>query len=211
MSNHPPPLFESSVAALSLINPPGLEESGSAAARLSRNPEIWRTTAMPIQFAPEPNPTANIVDINEDQATGARDLGFEFEFFGIRYTCFDVSSDGFITLGTDASSFGFDSAQADRCIPINGALSNFIALGSIGVSLAGPRRIGYEVRGPARRRRLVLSFTPKQDTAGGESLGIDAQVVLYERTGMIDIHTKWSEAEGLSGNEAGFRFTTSPR
>jgi hypothetical protein len=210
MSHHPPPLFDSSVAALSLINPSSLEDSGSVTGKLSRKPGTWGATAMPIQFAPEPNPTANIMDLKEEQATGARPLGFEFEFFGIRYSWFDVSSDGFITLAIDSSSRS-DSAQAERCIPINADLSNFIALGSVDVVLAGPRRIAYEVRGTAHRRRLVLSFTRLQGAADGEVLGATAQVILYERTGMIDVHTKRREADGLNSNEAAVRLTTSPR
>jgi hypothetical protein len=211
MPSHPPPLFDSSVAALSLANPLGLEDSGLAPGMLDRRPGIWRATAMPIQFAPEPNPTMKIVDIDEEQTIGAQHLDFEFEFFGIRYTWFDVSSNGFITFGTDASAYAFDSPQENRCISLNEDLSNFLALGSVDVVLPGPRRIAFEVRGAARRRRMVISFTPIPGTPEGEVLGMMGQVILYERTGMIDVHTNQREAQGSTVKEAAVRFTTSPR
>jgi hypothetical protein len=210
MSFYPPLLFDSSVAALGLVNPLSHEDSGSPPGMLTRRPGIWGATAMPIQFAPEPNPTANTMDIDEEQTTVERPLGFEFEFFGLGYTWFDVASNGFITFGTGSSPYSSDSTQENRCVPLNEDFSNFMALGSVNVVLAGPRRIAFEVRGPVRRRRLVLSVAPIPDAPDAGGVAMTAQVILHERTGMIEIHSKRWEAEGSSSNEAAVRFTTSP-
>jgi hypothetical protein len=207
MSTQPPPLFDSSVAALSLINPLGLQDSRLAPGIPGGSRGSPKATAMPIRFAPEPSPTANSVDIDDDQTTGPLSLDFEFEFFGVRYTWFDLSSDGFLTFGTNSS---FDSAHGKHFIPLNEDLSNFIAFGCVDVSVPG-RRIAYEVRGTPGRRRLVLSFTPIPGIPKTEGLGMTTQVILYERTGMIDVHTTRHEAEGCSIDEAAVRLTTSPR
>jgi hypothetical protein len=162
--------------------------------------------AMAIQFAPEPGPTANTLDLDEEATTGPLALDFEFEFFGVHYTWFDLSSHGFITFGTD-SSLSCSSAQRNRFIPLNADLSNFIALGYIDKSPPSWTQVSYEVRGTPQRRRLVLSFTGPS----AEVDGITAQVVLHERTGMIDVYTTRRDAGGSIISEAAVRFTTSPQ
>ena len=126
---------------------------------------------MPIQFAPEPDPTAHLVDLGEGQTTGPLPLGFEFELFGVRYTWFDLTSDGFLTFGTYSFPCrpGYDPRS--RFIPLNADLNNFIALGWADVCPLGRRHVAYEMRGAAPRRRLVLSFTPIPRSPGNGLLG----------------------------------------
>jgi hypothetical protein len=156
---------------------------------------------MSIQFAPEPEPTANRVDLGEDQTTGPVPLSFEFEFFGMRYTWFDLSSDGFMTFGTHPFPWGPDSHPRSR---------TFIALGWTDVGPLGRRQVAYEVRGAAQRRRLVVSFTlvpPSPEDGLGT---MSAQLVLHERTGMIDVHTTRREPVGYRVSQEAVRFTTTP-
>jgi len=209
MSSHPR-LFASSVAALTVVNPPPKEEFGSMPGMLSRRLGSGSAMAMSIQFAPEPEPTANTIDLDEEHTTGPLALNFEFEFFGVHYTCFDLSSNGFITFGTDSSPCGYNSAQRNRSIPLNEDLSNFMALGCIDVVPLRRRRIAYEVRGTGGRRRLVLSFTAIRGIPEGYGQGMTAQVILHERTGMIDVHTTRRDVGGSSINETAVRFTTAP-
>jgi hypothetical protein len=209
MSSHPR-LFDSSVAALSVLKPPVREESGSMPAMPSRKLGSGRAMVMSIQFAPESVPTRNTIDLAEEQTTGPLALDFEFEFFGVEYTWFDLSSNGFITFGTDSSLCRYNSAQGSGFIPLNKDLSNFMALGCVDVVPPGRRRIAYEVRGTGRRRRLVLSFTDIPGSPEAYGRGMSAQVILHERTGMIDVHTSRRDAEGSSINETGVRLTTAP-
>ena len=209
MSRHPR-LFDSSVAALSIVNRPAREEYGSTAGRLSRRLGSGSAMAMSIQFAPEPDPTSNTVELNEEQTTGPLALNFEFEFFGVKYTWFDLSSDGFITFGTDSSPYCCNSAQRNRFIPLNEDLRNFVALGCVDVVPPGRRRIAYEVRGIGGRRRLVLSFTAIPGTPGVPGRGMSAQIILHERTGMIEVHTTRQDAGGSNINETAVRFNTPP-
>lgn len=202
------PLFDSSFAALVLVNARDGAEQGFPAPTVSLLPRLQggSATAMSIQFAPEPDPAAQLVDLGDDQTTGPLPLGFEFEFFGVRYTWFDLSSDGFITFGTQSSP---GSAQPrSGFIPLNADLNNFIALGWTDVCPLGPRHVAYEVRGAAQRRRLVLAFVAASPAGG---LGtMTAQLVLHERTGMIDVHTARHDPAGHRVNYEAVRFTTTP-
>jgi hypothetical protein len=164
---------------------------------------------MSIQFAPEPNPTANTLDLEEEQSTGPLALNFEFEFFGVHYSWFDLSTQGFITFGADSLP-SCNPTQRNRFIPLNADLSNFIALGCMDVIPPGPMRIAYEVRGNAQRRRLVLSFTAIPTAPVIDEPRLTAQVVLHERTGMIDVYTTRLEAGGRIISQTATRFTTSP-
>jgi hypothetical protein len=179
--------------------------------RLSRWLPGESSTAMPIEFAPESEPTANILDLDEGQTTGPLPLGFEFEFFGVRYTWFDLSSDGFMTFGTPSLPFCPGSPPGSCFIPLSADLNNFIALGWTDGGLRSGRRFAYEVRGAAPRRRLVLSLS-RALASTDEGLGTRAaQLVLHERTGMIDVYTTRQDLAADRVNQGGTRFTTAPR
>lgn len=176
MSNQRPLLFDRSVTAL--------------AARRPRNGmERPRGNPMPrsIQLSPEPDPSAHTLELCQDQTTGPLPLGFEFELFGVRYTWFELSSDGFMTFGPDPSPCRPDCLRPSRFIPVDADQNNFIALGVAEALPAGRRLVAYEVRGAPGRRRLVLSLS--EVPAGPESAPEPSRVrlMLHERTGMIDV------------------------
>ena len=202
MSSHGP-LFQRSLAALALVKNAGsVAQCGPRVRALgpARRFEGGCSTAMSIQFAPEPDPTANIIELAEDQSAGPLPLGFDFEFFGVRYDRFCLSSDGFLSFSTRSPSrVGFD--------PQHDVTSNFIALGWGDVYRLGGKRVAYEVRGAGERRRLVLSFAPLRVAPGSSAGAVAAQLVLHERTGMVDVHT--TRHDGVAGQVA-LRLTTSP-
>src|SRR5215203_1351284 len=159
MLNHSRPLFESSFAALTLVNAHEGQESVLRAGPPLGRPRRGTAMAMSIKFAPEPEPTANTLELHERQTTGPLALGFEFELFGVCYTRFELSSKGFIAFGTGSSPCGLHSFQHLSSIRVNEDRSNFIGRWYIDAFPPAPLRIAYEVRGSAPRRRLVLSFT----------------------------------------------------
>jgi hypothetical protein len=167
-------------------------------------------TAMAIPFAPEPEPETEVLHLAEDQPTGSLPLGFEFEFFGARYARFDLSSDGFMTFRTEAPARSSGSYRSNRLISQSGDLYSSIALGWSDLYPLHGRRVAYEVRGDATRRRLVLSLsgTPHSFERGVRRL--TAQLILYERTGMIDVHTRCEDGAGHSVSREALRFTTAP-
>jgi hypothetical protein len=203
MSSQDRTLFDSSFAALVLVNARNGAERPLPARTPGRTSQLTggRSTAMSIRFAPEPDPTANMTALGEGQATGPLPLGFEFEFFGVRYTWFDLSSDGFMTFGTQPRR---------RFIPLSADLNNFIALGWANGCTLSRRQVAYEMRGAGRRRRLVLSFTlvPRFPEHGPGRMA--AQLVLHERTGMIDVHTTRRDPVGYRVSQEAVRFTTAP-
>jgi hypothetical protein len=116
--------------------------------------------------AQEPEATANVIVLDEHETTGLLPVGFEFERFGVWYDHFDLSTDGFIRFGS-----GPYHGSADTCLP----------LGANSRGRLGGGRVAYEVRGSAPRRRLVVSF------AKPEVLGATLQLMVYERTGIVEI------------------------
>ena len=213
MSSQRRPLFDSSFAALVLIN----ARDGAGQRFTARTPNLaprlqaGSATAMSIPFAPEPVPTAHLVDLGQDEATGPLPLGFEFEFFGARYRWFDLSADGFMTFGTHSSPRYSPAPPKARFIPFNSDLNNFIALGWADVCPVGRRHVAYEVRGPGQRRRLVLSCIPMPPfVEDGMGRLTAAQLVLHERTGMIDVHIARHDPAAHSVSCEAVRFTTHP-
>jgi hypothetical protein len=209
MSSHPRPLFDSSFAALTLVNAHDGQELGLKVRPPVPRPRRGTVMAMSIQFAPEPEPTANTLELHEEQTTGPLALGFEFELFGVCYTRFALSSKGFIAFGTDSSSCGLHSSRHLSSIRVNEGLRNFIGRWYIDAFPPPPLRIAYEVRGNAPRRRLVLSFTTIPSAAEVEEGALTAQLILHERTGMIEYHTTTHDVREARINEAGVRYTTS--
>jgi hypothetical protein len=176
----------------------------------SRGARNGSATAMSIPFAPEPEPVAEALQLDDDEPTGPLPLGFEFEFFGARYACFDLSSAGFITFRTSAPGRSSGSYRSDRLIARSADRYSSIALGWSDLYPLRQRHLAYEVRGDASRRRLVLSLigTPHSFELGVRRL--TAQLILYERTGMIDVHTACEDAGGHRVNREALRFTTAP-
>jgi hypothetical protein len=203
MSSRDRSLFESSFAALGLVN----ARNGAGRPLLARTPGRTcrltggSSTTMSIRFAPEPEPTENMTGLGEGQTMGPLPLGFEFEFFGVRYTWFDLSADGFMTFGT----------HPRRCfIPLSADLDNFIALGWTDGYTLGRKQVAYEVRGAAPRRRLILSFTLGPQSPENGLGTMTGQVVLHERTGMIDVHTTRQAPAAYAVSQEAVRFTTAP-
>ena len=209
MSAQRQPLFDSSLAALVLVNgyqaprQPSVPRLRAVPARVNAG----NTIASPIQFSPEADPTTTGLELGEGQTTGPVSLGFEFEFFGDRYTWFDLSSDGFMTFIAYMIPGQY---PAGRMLPASRVSQNFIALGCTDVGPLGHRRVVYEVRGEPGRRRLVLSFS-RAPASRDRGLGImTVQLVLHERTGMIDIHTSRQEPTANRVKQEAVRFTTAP-
>jgi hypothetical protein len=212
MSSRNRTLFDRSFAALALVN----ARKGAERPLPARTPGPTcrlmggSVTTMSIRFAPEPEPTANISELDEDQTTGPLPFGFEFEFFGVRYTWFDLSSDGFMTFGTHSFHCCSGSRPRRWFLPLSADLNNFIALGWTDGYTLSRRQLAYELRGAAHRRRLVLSCTlvPQSPENGLETM--TAQLVLHERTGMIDVHTTRRDPALYRVSQEAVRFTTAP-
>jgi hypothetical protein len=208
MSSHNRTLFDSSFAALVKARNGAERLTPARTPGPTRRPTGGSSTAMSIRFAPEPEPTANVTHLGEGQTTGPLPLGFEFELFGVRYTWFDLSADGFMTFGTDSFPCYPGSHPGRRFIPLSADLDNFIALGWTDGCTPSRGQVSYEVRGTAPRRRLILSFTLVPQSPGNGLGTTTGQLVLHERTGMIDIHTTHLDPGVCRVSQEAVRFTT---
>jgi hypothetical protein len=160
------------------------------AIRDRRDRTAGRATAERIPFAPEAEPTAHRLQLEDDQVSGPLPIGFEFEFFGQRYTEFRLSSNGFIT---------FDDNENTGCcsggiIPSDDGLNNLIALAWTDLYAPGGGRIAYEVRGSGNKRRLVISFAGVPWFPETGVPRVTSQLILYEHKGTIEIHTTHQDA-----------------
>ena len=209
MSFQSRPIFESSFAALGLVQTHGYVRlpSETRLSGLVLPPRGRSTLAMAIRYSPEPAPTENQVELGWDQTTGPRSLGFQFEFFGAPYGWFDLSSTGFMMFGVESSAFWPGSRPGRRFIPMDRELNNFLSLGWAQTCVTNRVRIAHEVRGPAGRRRMVLSLTGLP-TQGSPVTVVTGQLILRERTGMIEVHTARHIPEEATYDEHAVRFTT---
>ena len=147
-------------------------------------------TATPISFAPEAAPTANLVDLSDDERTGPLPIGFDFEFFGVKYTHFNLSSNGFLTFADEFNS----GCCSGGVIPSDDGLNALIALAWTDLYPSGGGRIAYEVRGSGRDHRLVISYTDVPWCCDVGLPRLTSQLILYERKGVIEIHTTRQDA-----------------
>ncbi len=132
------------------------------------------------------------ITLGTDEISDALDIGFDFDFFGNTYTQFFISSNGFITFDAGSDS-GFDN----QTLPDTDDPNNLVAVGWAG-HIPDYTWFAYETIGDAPNRSLHVNFyIDYYDDGGGPDQGfgpscyyyLDAQLILYETTNFIEIHT----------------------
>jgi N-acetylneuraminic acid mutarotase len=130
-------------------------------------------------------------------------------FFGNTYSTFNVSTNGFISFGNSFSN----GCCAGRTIPSNDGINNLIAAAWTDLYIPpGPVSLTYEMRGRAPTRYLVVSFENIPWCCGGTTGAVTTQIILYEGTNTIEIHTTSQSAghiytqgvENADGTQAAF-------
>jgi hypothetical protein len=167
-----------------------------------------QTAAEPVPFDPEPGPFANLVNLGDDETSGPLPIGFDFGFFGNTFSQFTISSNGFI---------GFDPLMPNGCcigrdIPSPDGIDNIIAVAWTDLFPPGGGQISFETRGAAPRRRLIVSFDSLGWYPEFETNRVTAQVILFEGTDVIEIHTSYQSSghiytqgvENADGTEAAY-------
>lgn len=138
-------------------------------------------------FNPETT-TGTQVTLGDDQVSTALPLGFTFNFFGVDYQDFYISSNGFIT---------FSAAQGSGCcsggtIPSDDAVNNVIAFSWDDMYPPGGNSlIDYTTIGTAPNRRLVMNFNDVAFCCASTP-SVKTQVILYETSNIIEIHTEYA-------------------
>jgi len=126
--------------------------------------------------------------LSDDAVTGSIAIGFNFKFFCNTYTNYYISSNGFIT---------FNAASGNGCcqglaMPTLGNPDNMIAYAWTDLYPPAGGSITHTLIGTAPNRIQVISFNSINHYNGGSSNAccpITAQILLYETTNVIEIHT----------------------
>ncbi len=141
--------------------------------------------AQPITFTTFPTSGTPLV-LGDDQMSSAIPIGFTFQFYCNNYTQAEVSSNGFLTfnLGTFASG-----CCSGLTIPSSGAPDNYIAAFWNDLYPPGGGTITYTTIGTSPNQIFILTYSGiPHCCAFGPPLN-SAQIVLYETTNVIEIHT----------------------
>ncbi|MBN4061575.1 choice-of-anchor D domain-containing protein [Bacteroidales bacterium AH-315-I05] len=124
-----------------------------------------------------------------DDDTARAPIGFTFNFFGLPYDSITISSNGFIS---------FDNNNNDGCcsgdfLPTTFTPNNLIAFAWEDLYPPGNGSVEYFTTGIAPNRKLIVNFTSIPWCCDAIAK-VTAQVVLYETSDIIEIHTTSTES-----------------
>lgn len=143
-----------------------------------------------------PNAPSNVpltpVFLMDDELSAPLPIGFNFNFFGMVYDQFLISSNGFITFDLNTWDSGCCSGQF---IPDNWTPNNLIALAWNDLNPGNGGTIGYTTIGTAPNRILIVEFN-EVPHFGGMSNPVTVQAKLYESNGHIEIHATQNSSDG---------------
>jgi len=136
-----------------------------------------------IPIAAGPTTGTNLA-LTDDAASGAINIGFPFQFFGVNYNQLYVSSNGWVGFNTPLTS-DFTPEPFPTC---NGPNLAIVACWQdFNPGTGGTIR--YTTTGTAPNRRFIVSYT-NIPFFGGSCPGVTSsfQIMLYETTNVIEIH-----------------------
>lgn len=135
--------------------------------------------------------TWTTVSLTDDAVSSAITIPFTFKFFGNNYTQFIISSNGFMS---------FDLASPNACctganIPSSSTPNNIISLAWNDLYPPGAGSVRYQTAGTAPNRRMIVQFNGIPHCCG-TSNPVTGEMVLYETTNCIEIHTQSMPSDG---------------
>ncbi|WP_373877008.1 PKD domain-containing protein, partial [Neptunitalea chrysea] len=137
---------------------------------------------------------ATDLSIGDDQIISNLPIGFDFDFFGVSYSSFNISSNGFMSFDVISNS-GCCSGQF-LPTPGFGSLIAFswedIDPGNGGQPVENVVR--YKTVGTAPNRVLVMEFYNVDHWSNGNN--ITTQVQLHEGSNVVEIHTTVMPSDG---------------
>ncbi len=127
--------------------------------------------------------TGTEVVLDDDDLTSALPIGFEFGFYGNRYTEFYISSNGFITFSDE----GEDGCCGGQSLPDTSEPNNLIAYDWTDINPTRGGTIRYTTTGTAPNRIAIIDFDAVHyyDTTPDATT---TQIKLFEGTNRIEIH-----------------------
>jgi len=122
----------------------------------------------------------------DDVVSAALPIGFTFNYYGVNYTQFAISTNGNIQLGDGSGSLNnptYSTAFSDVAIPNTANPNNMIAL-AWDDWLVSTGQINYGVVGNSPNRKLVVCFNTT-GRGGGSADTLNGQIVLEETTNKV--------------------------
>lgn len=157
---------------------------------------------------------ANSAYVGDDELSGSLPIGFNFKFFGLTYSQFRVCANGYIRFDFETNASGC-SPIASQDLPYPSTTDNNLIAGvwthlaPSGGNLPSGGTITYETLGAAPSRKLVVQWNgvPLYDSACNDRCGYNGdgiltmQIILYEGTSAIDVHTTAFRQDSGTGQE----------
>lgn len=122
----------------------------------------------------------------DDVVSATLPIGFTFNYYGVNYTQFAISTNGNIQLGDGSGSANnptYSTAFTDAAIPNTANPNNMVALAWDDWSV-NSGEINYGVIGNAPNRKLVVCFNTT-GRGGGSADTLNGQIVLEETTNKV--------------------------
>jgi hypothetical protein len=144
------------------------------------------TNVASIPFAPEPGPFASQLPGCDDCTFGGMNglpIGFSFSYYGTSTNNFWISSNGFVSFSRPTHT----GCCHGRPLPVFDIVNNMIAVAWTDLN-PKPGQMSFEVRGDAPRRRLVINYD-RVAVVGEGTRTVTAQLILFEGTNVIELHT----------------------
>ncbi len=150
--------------------------------RNQQNADEIRMTVEAIAFNPRAEPVRS-APLTDDFATNPIEMGFTFEFFGVRYTATRLGANGFLFFGVERDALGCCSGQRlpDPAIP-NNLIAGYWE--DLDPNLGGLVLYGFDGRFP--QREFVVHYKNVPHFPG--DIPVNFQIVLQESTNRIEIH-----------------------
>jgi hypothetical protein len=169
------------VNSTNFFNPSGLQDS---ILLLVLPGTTTYTIDQSLPFDPDTTSGGTSVSLNDDEVSGQCQIGFSFRFFDNFYSTFQISSNGFITFGSNTDN----GCCSGDYIPSSGTPNNFIAHVWNDLYPPGGGSITYQTVGTSPNRKCIINFTGIPQCCGS-SYPRTSQIQLHEGCGRIEIHT----------------------
>ncbi len=131
----------------------------------------------------------------DDDSDGPLSIGFDFNFYGNRYTAFNVTTNGYISFGAAWTDYTNDA------IPSGSSPNNIIAIYWDDMDLdtlpTGQHGIYYETLGVAPNRQLVIEWNNMSDLSSSDHMNLE--IILCENG---DIWMQYLTLNGWDGADA---------
>ena len=121
-------------------------------------------------------------------------IGFSFNYYGVAYTSFVISSNGYITFNSSSAS-SYSAYSLTVGIPGNVNCQNSVLGSYSDLLVSSPAVVTYGLSGVAPNRKLVVNFCNCSHFSC-TTLKTNMQIILYETTNVAEVHIQHKDACG---------------